>query len=127
MKIFLVLLKVLLINLLETLGRWLVALARRWQELSENPDGHSEGWFLLVGQSREETVEQAITRTAQAEGLSPDAVQGALVLGFAETDPIRDWPHWLEWRRPGFQGSFRRLRGYRRAQIERAGILAGPN
>lgn len=72
-------------------------------------------------------MERAIARAARAEGLAPDAVRGALVPGFADADPPRDWPRWFEWRRPGFEGSLRRLRGYRRAQIERAGILAGPN
>jgi hypothetical protein len=126
MKTLLDPMKTFLITLLGDLARWFAAFPLGRQGPTAPPD-LAEGWYLLVGQTREETVEQAITRMARAEGLTLDTVQGALVLGFAETDPLRDWPHWFEWRRPGFQGSTRRLRGYRRAQLERAGILAGPN
>lgn len=105
---------------------WFADLLRYFFEPLAHHDG-VEGWFILVGQAPEETVEQAVAWKARAEGLDPDAVKGALVLGYPDTDRVRDWPRWFEWRRPGHEGSLRQLRGYRRAQIERAGIPAGPN
>ncbi|MDS4041758.1 MAG: hypothetical protein RKP20_11330 [Candidatus Competibacter sp.] len=86
-----------------------------------------EGWFLLAGQRLDESVAAAVTRSARDQGIDPEQVMGALVLGYPDTDEIRDWPRWLYWRHPGFKGDFRHLRGYRRVQIELQGILGGPN
>jgi len=94
-----------------------------WRESDRAP-----GWCLRVSQAPDETVEQAVARTARAQGLPPQAVLGALVLGFPESDQMRDWPRLFEWRRPGYQGPLRELRGYRQARIEMMNIvLAGPN
>jgi hypothetical protein len=81
----------------------------------------------MAGQRLDETVAVAVTRAALEQGINPEAVKGALVLGYPDTDDVRDWPHWFYRRRPGFEGDFRRLRGYRRVQIELQGIIAGPN
>lgn len=106
--------------------RWLSNLLKRIRELRE-PPGRAEGWCILVEQHPAETVEQAVARSAREQGFAPESVMGALVLGFPDTDRVRNWPRWFEWRRPGFQGQLRHLCGYRRVQIEQAGILTGPH
>jgi hypothetical protein len=110
----------------ETASQGLAVDNRGWVHYCVNSE--PEGWYLLVVQQPRETVTAAVARTARSRDLLPEQVMAAWVLGYADADRIRDWPHFFEWRRPGFEGSVQGLRGYRRAYLERTrGYFMGPN
>ncbi len=97
--------------------------ARAWWHAGED----APGWCLRVSQSPEESIEQAVRRTALAHELPPRLVLGALVWGYPESDPVRAWPRLFEWRRPGYQGPLEVLYGYQRARMEMTISPGGPN